>query len=841
MSKTVQYGTFPPPPPGSGEEGDSNIPEQGGVANTSQPSNSSAAQPQPRGDGEATEHTPGSQTGIPNPAQAGPSTEATEPSTELASQADVTSPAPAESSTEAMGRPSEPLDPTGITNPTQAETSLAATERPVEPVRQAEVTNPAPAESSTATESVSEPVAQTGTANPAQTEPSAGPHQLTEARVTQTEHSVAGGRSQMASAPRFMASGGIVSPTDCSSRQSGPEELRGRARHRGEQPRRFHTPEVGPGLALTGTHGEFAQLNPGDEPRSHRGILPNYLHPRPITAAQLPPCAAFRTLYNVTSPEFNAFLQKVLDDAFQAVCQRGPSTRRGERYPRPRRSPGCKAKCYFAHHRIIRDLDPGWLNELRDHRDDIPRDAEEDWFGRKSEHKDKRSHGNATFEDMRQYWKNGHTKYLPEYVPGIQVTKVHTYDCEDVQLINWRDVTAEICWIERHSGLCSSSKRIFPVMVLTAARAFNPEHLARPGDQLPTYEETADPRRPRQTYADVTPEGSPGHPANGNNASTEPSGSGISQPVSAETGSSGSFRTAAAEAGSSRNVLPKPNAEPSMSAPNIPGKAGRAESSVGATYPLRPASADAGDSSDVQPASTEAGSSRGFENTPTTTGNSRGVNSLQTTSAEAVSSRDTQSSSAEAGGSRGFQSTPATAGSSRDINTLQTTPDEAGSSRDIQSASNEAGNPENTDQSAQQRTPEEGSNPQVEPDPQHPSRGVPSGWLDSLFVVHLPLVHTCFGNQRRIHRIRRTIYPSYVSVGMVRQLPRLQTQRHGRFEWWFTVSARPQSRFLFPRWLKNLYIGMPHLIKDEPGEFMRMLTWRRYNPDIPRGRSLIRW
>ncbi|EFE44501.1 hypothetical protein TRV_00770 [Trichophyton verrucosum HKI 0517] len=486
------YGTFPPPPPDSDEQGDSNIPEQGDVANTSQPTNSSAAQPQPRGDGEATEHASGPQAGISNSSQAGPSTAATEPSAEVVAQVDVTSPVPVESSTEAMGRPSEPIDPigtsstqaetspaapdrpikpvaeagvtnlapvepptesierpserlvlTGITNPTQPETSIVATEHHLEPIRQVENTNPAPAESPRATESLSEPVAHISTSNPAQTEISAGPHQPTETRATQTEHSVAGGRSQTVSAPSFLASGGIEAPTDRSSRQSEPEERRGRARYRGEQPQRFHTPAAGPGLAITGTHGEFARLDPGDEPRPHQGVLPDYAHPRPITAAQLPPCAAFRTSYNVTAPEFDAFLQKALDDAFRALCQRGPSTRRGERYPRPRRSPGCKAKCYFAHHHVVRDLDPGWLDELRDHRDEIPRDAEEDWFGRKSEHKDRASRGNATFEDMRQYWKNRHTTHLPEYVPGIKVTNIHTYDCEDVQLVNWRDVTAE--------------------------------------------------------------------------------------------------------------------------------------------------------------------------------------------------------------------------------------------------------------------------------------------------------------------------------------------------------------------------------------------------------------
>ncbi|KMQ47584.1 hypothetical protein HL42_1749 [Trichophyton rubrum] len=842
MSKTVQYGTFPPPLPDSDEEGDSNIPKQGDVASTSQPTNASAAQPQPGGDGEATEHASRPQTGISNPAPAGPSTAMTEPSAELVAQAKTTNPGPAESSTEAMeplnqtgtnpaqaetsaaapSRPIEPvtqasvtnsalgepstvpiecpsehLAPTGITNQTQAETSMAATEHPVERVRQSEITNTAPAEPSTATGSLSEPVGQTGTANPAQTEISAGSHQPTEARVTQTEHSVAGGRSHTTSAPRFMASGGIVAPTEPSSSQSQPEEFRGRARYRGEQPRRFHTPTAGPGLAIPGTHGEFAQLDPNDEPRSHVGMLPNYVHPRPITAAQLPPCAAFRTLFNVTTPEFSAFLQKVLDDAFQAIYQRGPSTRRGEIYPRPRHSPGCRPKCFFSHHHINRDPDPAWLNELREQRDEIPRDAEEDWFARKSEHKDKRSRGNATFEDMRQYWKNGHTTYLPEYVPGIKVTNIHTYDCEDVRLTHWRDVTAE---------------------------------------------KTADPRRPKQTYADVTPEGSPGHPANGNNTSTEARGSARSQPVSAETGSPRSFQTAAAEAGSSSNVRPTPKAGVSMSLPNIPGTAGRFGSSVDNTYPLRSASADARGSRDIQPASTEAGGSRGFENTPTTSGVSRDINPLQTTPAEVGGSGDTQFASAEARGSRGLQSTPATAGSSRDVNPLQTTPAEAGSSRDIQPVPNETENPENTDQSAQQRRPEQGSNSQAEPpDPQHPSRGVPNGWLDSLLVVHLPLLHTCLNNQPRIHRIKRTVYPSYVSVGMVRQLPRLQAQRNGRFEWLFTVSARPESRFLFPRWLKNLYIGMPHLIKDEPGEFMRMLTWRRFNPRTPRRRSLIRW
>ncbi|DAA75135.1 TPA_exp: Uncharacterized protein A8136_1886 [Trichophyton benhamiae CBS 112371] len=785
MSKTVQYGTFPPPPPDSDEEGNSNIPEQGDVANTSQPTNSSAAQPQPRGDGDTTEHASGLQAGISNPTQAGPSMAATELSAEVVAQADVASSIPAESSTEAMGPPSEPIDPTstsstqtetsalapdraiepvaetgatnftpvepptesierpserlvltGITNPTQAETSVVATEHPVEPVRQAE-SNPAPAESSTATESQPEPVDHTGTSNPVQTEISAGPHQPpTETRATQTEHSVAEGRSQTVSAPSFLASGGIEAPTDRSSRQSEPEERRGRARYRGEQPQRFHTPAAGPGLAITGTHGEFARLDPGDEPRAHAGVLPDYAHPRPITAAQLPPCAAFRTLYNVTAPEFGAFLQKALDDAFRALFQRGPSTRPGERYPRPRRSPGCSAKCYFSHHHTFRELDPGWLDELRDHRGEIPHDAEEDWFGRKSEHKDKRSRGNATFEDMRQYWKNRHTTHLPEYVPGIKVTNIHTYDCEDVRLINWRDVTAESEYKPKKHLSSSSSK-----VVLIKVKAFDPEHLTRSETQLPSYAETADPRRPRQTYADVPPEGSPGHPANGNNASTEPRGSGIAQPVSAETGST-SFRTAAAEAGSSRNVWPTPNAGSSMSLPNIPGTAGRVESSVDITYPLRSASADALGPRDVQPASTEAGGSRGFGNTPTTAGNLKGVNSLQTTPVEAGSSRDTQSNPAEAGGSSRFQSNSATAGSSRDINTHQTTPAEAGSSRDIQPAPNEAGNPENTDQSAQQRRPEEGSNSQTEPDTQHPSRGVPTGCgecivLGGLFTPHI--------------------------------------------------------------------------------------------------------
>ncbi|EFR01837.1 hypothetical protein MGYG_04836 [Nannizzia gypsea CBS 118893] len=770
MVKGILYKTFPPPPSDAEEEQSPDIPGQGDSAEPSQQDSSSTGQPQPSGGCEAMEHSsePLAQTGVTNPALVDPSTDAT-------------------------GRSSEPR--TGVANPAQEGLSTEVREHLPEPLVQAGETNAALADSSAEATALS-PEPQTGITSPAPAEPSTGPTQSTAETGMQTNASQGGRPNRTTAAPRLVASG-IAEPTDGPVPETQSEEPRGRTRHRGEQPRRFPSPPVeDPNVAVVGKQGGILPTPvAGEEPAALRAILPNYVHPREIHSVQLPPCAAFREAHNVIAPDFESFLQKVLDDAFAAIARRVPSTEPDDIYPRPRRSPGCKAKCYFSHRRIIRDPDPAWANELREQQGEFSRDQEEDWFGRRSVHKNKRTCGNASFEEIREYWKNRHTAHLPEYVPGIQVTNIHRYNCEGVQLVNWRDVTAEICWIERRSGLCSS-QRLFPVMVITAARAYNPALEGRPDAQLPTYEETADPRRPRQTYADVPPEGSPGHPGNGNNTSTEPTSSRVSQHGSVEAESSRSFRTAPTGTGSSRGVLSTP---------------------------------------------TEARSSRGLQDTPASARNSRDVNSPQTTLAEAGSSRDVLSTPTETGSSRRLLGTPASAGRSRNANPLQTTPAEPGSSRDVQVVPDEAGNSDNAGQPAEARRLRDMQPPEARPDPQNPSRGVPEGWLDSLFVVHLPVRHQCIPRQPRAHRVKRTLFPLYASVGMVKDLGMERGKDRGTFEWLMTVSAKPQSRLLFPRWLTNLYIGMPHLIKDEPGEFMKMLTWRRINPRIPRTKSLIGW
>ncbi|KAM5434195.1 hypothetical protein MferCBS31731_006817 [Microsporum ferrugineum] len=593
----------------------------------------------------------------------------------------------------------------------------------------------APAESSSGP-----PAQPTDMTDEPPTEPSsAGPSQPSAAAETQPAPAPAGPSTQPGSASPDVASrdthemtGAVAggSSQDPRSRrqqpQAGSSRTQRERQHRGDPPQpRGKTPPIDTDvIAIAGDRGGLMRApRAGAEPQVYRGILPDYIHPRPIEATKLPLCSLFRQTMNSLYPHLDAFLQKSLDKAFETIYQKVPSDLPGAPYPRPRRSPGCKPKCYFSHRSLIREFDPGWAEDHREHEGIIPDDANEEWFGRKSVHKDSQGMGRASFADMRSYWKDRQTIHLPEYVSGIKVTNVHRYNCEDIKLVNWRDVTAEICWIERSDALISSH-RVFAVMVITAARAFDPATMGRLDAELPSYDETADSRpkpipKPGQNYADIPPEG-------------DPRSSRDAEPAPESRG----------EAGSSRDVQPPPEST----------------------------RCEAGISRDVQPAP-------------------------EPTQCEAGSSRDVQ---------------PAPESTQR----------EAGSSRDAQPAPTEPA-----------------------PIGPVPARGVPEGWLDSLVVVHLPLDHRCIPRTPKEHPIKRTIFPSYVSVGMVRQLPKTHEEERdnktGKYEWLFALSAKPQSRMPL-RWQQDLYVGIPHVIKDEPGEFMRMMGWRRYN-DRPRPKSLVRF
>ncbi|KAK2802958.1 hypothetical protein FQN49_008883, partial [Arthroderma sp. PD_2] len=289
------------------------------------------------------------------------------------------------------------------------------------------------------------------------------------------------------------------------------------AQQRPQKPRRRVSPRDEP-VALTGTDEILpAPPRPEDQLQAQRrrANLPNYFHTRPIGITKLPRHENLRLTVGNWYPDLGPFIEKALNQGFEVIKQK--VLRKDDMYRRPRKSPGCKSKCFFSHCTRNRELDQAWPEDRHETPDVLPPDLSEQWYGRTSEHEDAHRPGYATFADMRKYWKDGHTEHLPEYVDGIKVTNVLTWDCTGVSLINWRNTTAEVCWIERSRGLLSS-KRIFAVVVVTGIRAYDPATIGRRDSQLPAYNETAD-SRPKYNYEDVPPEGEAG---SSRDANTEP-------------------------------------------------------------------------------------------------------------------------------------------------------------------------------------------------------------------------------------------------------------------------------------------------------------------------------
>ncbi|KAF3481776.1 uncharacterized protein GIQ15_04535 [Arthroderma uncinatum] len=232
--------------------------------------------------------------------------------------------------------------------------------------------------------------------------------------------------------------------------QPGQQPTKGQGLPPEQQPLngQTETSEIGPALLP-----EQPQEPPG-------GNLPNYLHVRPVELGKIPENEKLPTVSGQVYPDIRLFIQHGLDEAFNVIQSRGPSYDGRDIYPNSLKSPGCKGtRCFFSR-RAMQRLDITLPNGQPG---GTPRHVSESWYARWSSHMDRNQAGYATFGELKRYWKDGHTTYLPN----------------ELGLVGWRDVTAEVCWIERSPSFLSS-QRIFAVLVLTGAKAIMPDHLAQP-------------------------------------------------------------------------------------------------------------------------------------------------------------------------------------------------------------------------------------------------------------------------------------------------------------------------------------------------------------------------